>query len=209
MAIFQTLRSRMPSWLIGLCFCSLVLGYCAWQSREFAHWFIIPVFLCGALISPAGVDWIRGRIGLFDPAGIVGMFGIHFFFLAPLLHVLSDEWLRYVVHPPEWREWLGRMACINVAGIMAYFVGLRIMRRKSAPPATWRWQLQPQIFTPLLLGALLLSALVQLAVYAKFGGIQGYITKFSTDVTESFAGWGFLFMFSESFPILAAIGFAV
>jgi hypothetical protein len=179
------------------------------NSRELHHWFIVPVLICGALIGPLGVDWVRGRVGLFDPAGIVGMFGFHFFFFAPLMHVMADEWPRYIVHPPDWRQWLGLMACINIAGIIAYLIGLRVMRTKAPVRKAHRWRLHAPVFTPLLTAALLLSLLVQLAVYAKFGGIGGYIHRFSSQMTESFAGWGFVFMFSESFPILAAIGFAV
>jgi len=205
----STSRIGVPSWLIALCFCTAVLIGCVIASRELHHWFIAPVFVCGLLVGPSAVDWLRGRVARFDPAGIVGLFGVHFFFLAPLLHVLLDEWPRYIVHPPDWREWLGMMACLNVVALVAYFAGLRIVGSRMPPRKAYRWRLHLNVFIPLLTAALLLSLLLQLAVYAHFGGIQGYIDKFSSQMTESFAGWGFAFMFSESFPILASIAFAV
>ena len=38
-------------------------------------------------------------MGLFDPAAIIGLLGVHFFFLAPLLHVAWDSWVMPYVSP--------------------------------------------------------------------------------------------------------------
>ena len=65
-------------------------------SEQTAHWFIIPVLFCGVLIGCDAIDWFRGRLSLFDPAGIIGLVGVHFFFLAPLLHVTWDSWMLYI-----------------------------------------------------------------------------------------------------------------
>jgi hypothetical protein len=45
------------------------------------HWFIGPVLVCGILIGIDFVDWLRGRMNLFDPVGILGVLGFHAFFL--------------------------------------------------------------------------------------------------------------------------------
>jgi hypothetical protein len=61
----------------------------------------------------------------------------------------------------------------------------------------------------------LLSATLQLLTYQKFGGVMSYInaatsTSPSTDADSSqFQGMGMIFIVSESFPILAMMGFAV
>ena len=53
---------------------------------------------------------------------------------------------------------------------------------------------------PLLMAGLIISGLVQLWVYWSFGGVWGYIYAFQ-NTTAAFAGWGWVFMISESFPL--------
>ena len=56
------------------------------------------------------------------------------------------------------------------------------------------------------------SAVLQLLVYQKFGGISNYIEAATREANREgegeFAGSGIVFLFSESFPILAMMGFA-
>jgi len=47
----------------------------------------VPVLASGLLITPAALEWLRGRFDIFDARGLFGVFGFHFFFLAPLLNV--------------------------------------------------------------------------------------------------------------------------
>ena len=64
--------------------------------------------------------------------------------------------------------------------------------------------------------ALVASALLQASVYARFGGVLGYIQAYE-DASELwgqeghdvFEGMGRLFLFSECFPVLALMAFAV
>src|SRR5437867_10567284 len=72
--------------------CAGVLLLFLATSEDTRHWFVIPVLLCGVLIASDTVDWVRGRLNLFDPVGIVGILGIYFFFLAPPLHVSWYYW---------------------------------------------------------------------------------------------------------------------
>lgn len=188
------------------------LGFICY-SDQFLHWFLIPVTLSGIIIGIDAVDWFRGRMNLFDPVGILGLLGVHFFFLAPLLHVAWDSWMDYLTNIPEdWRTWLGAMAGLNLLGILIY----RLFRSPGSIPASYPlkqtiWQLNQRRF-PIVLGfALALSAILQIRVYQHFGGILGYITT-ATDPTtagEAGRGMGPLFMISESFPMLAMIGFVV
>src|ERR1039457_5349528 len=57
------------------------------------HWFVIPVAMCGLLMAIDAVPWARGRMDLYDPAGIVGLLSTHGFFLAPLLNAAWNEWM--------------------------------------------------------------------------------------------------------------------
>ena len=59
-------------------------------SAKFLHWSVPVLVLCGCLIGKDAVDWIRGRLDLFDPAGILGIFGYYFFFLTPMLQIYLD-----------------------------------------------------------------------------------------------------------------------
>jgi hypothetical protein len=187
----------------------IALGFISYSDR-LLHWFIIPVTLCGILIGVDAVDWFRGRLNLFDPVAILSLLGVHFFFLAPLLHVSWDSWMDVIIAPEDWRTWLGAMAGLNLLGILIY----HLFRDPGVVPAHQPtnqsvWQLNWNRFRLVLCFALALSAISQIQVYRHFGGILGYITT-ATDPTIAFEagrGMGPLFMISESFPILAMIGF--
>jgi hypothetical protein len=168
------------------------------------HWFIGPVLICGILIGIDFVDWLRGRMNLFDPVGILGMLGFHTFFIAPLVHVALDAWMLWVHPPADWREWLGKMALVNIAGLVVYAVVCRLHIKNREPKPMRLWQIRH--YRLILIGAMVLTATLQGYVYAHFGGIRGYIELFEKAThtgTSEFTGWGWLFCVSESFPRLA------
>lgn len=182
------------------------------SSREFEHWFVIPIYICGGMIGTDAVAWFRGKIGIFDPVGIVGLLGYHFFFLAPLLHVHWDYWMKYVSPiPGDWRPWLGGMAWLNLGGILIYrWVRNVQIRRPQAKNRDQLWQLNTKRFASVLGIALLVTGLLQIAVYASYGGLAGYMNTYSTRHADGgFEGMGLVFSISESFPILAFMGYAV
>lgn len=183
----------------------ILLGFLA-ADDALAHWFLVPLFACGTLIGIDMIDWLRGRRDVFDVVGILGLLGYHFFFLAPLLHVRWDFWMDQVAPPPDWRDWLGSMALYNVTGLLIYRVA-----RKTGPSRQVRrsaLRIDPRRFVPVVAAALALSAGLQLAAYASFGGIIGYITAFEAG-DGSFEGMGWVFVLSEKFPLLALIAYAV
>ncbi|NJR59167.1 MAG: hypothetical protein HC769_10125 [Cyanobacteria bacterium CRU_2_1] len=193
----------------------IILGFIR-SSDQFLHWFIIPILLNGILIGIDAVDWVRGRLSLFDPVGILGLLGVHFFFITPLLHVSWDDWLGLVTPPDDWRTWLGAMAALNFLGLLIYrFVrGLNFTSTTIKLESTQQrdWQLDQKRFPGILCIALIISVGLQALVYQRFGGISGYIgtaTRSVLEAREAFAGMGILFLISETFPVLAMIGFAV
>lgn len=206
-------RMRVDSAMIAAYLCLLaVIGFLA-ASDRFAHWYILPVLACGVLTGTDAVNWFRGRLDVFDPVGAIGVFGVHFFFLAPLLHLYWNIWLRYIDPPPDWREWLGRMALLNLAGLILYRIAReRFARPRAAQAKRTVWRLDYQRFWLILGIALVVSAILQLWVYARFGGVLGYIQAYRDAESlriDTFAGMSYLFSISESFPILALIGFAI
>lgn len=173
-------------------------------SEPCRHWFVVPVLICGILIGIDCIDWVRGRVDLFDPVGILGVLGFHAFFLAPLLHVMLDEWMLWVRPPPDWREWLGKMGMVNIAGLAVYGIVCRYPGRPPAVAPFRLWGIRRSGWV--LLCALAVTAGLQAYVYAHFGGIGGYIDLFEKETNtgkSSFTGWGWLFNISESFPRLA------
>lgn len=179
-------------------------------SEPCRHPFVIPILLCGFVIGIDFVDWLRGRMDLFDPVGILGFLGFHTFFLAPLLHVSLDTWMPFVTPPPDWREWLGKMGALNAAGLCVYAAVSRLWGAPRNPRPAGLWQVRHPGFV--LAVALVFTAALQAFVYARFGGIGGYVALFETESTtgkSSFTGLGWVFIVSESFPRLAFMAFAL
>ena len=199
---------QIDSTLMGFLACEGIAAIFLTASEPCRHWFIVPLTLCGAAIAGDAIDWLRARVDLFDPAGIIGLLGVHFFFLTPLLHVYWNEWTIAEKTPPaDWRDWLGYMATINFLGLLAYRTARNAMLRRYLAPAEV-WRLRKRRLRWILGIALVITLLAQVYVYASFGGISGYIDTYMNR-PEDFQGTGWLLMISESFPILAMIGFAV
>lgn len=177
------------------------------------HWFVLPVVLCGALAGADGLAVLRRQRGPFDPGGVMGLLGFHFFYLAPLLHVYWNSWMTGVEPPTDWRDWLGAMATLNAAGLMLYRLTRTLTSRsaKGAGGTTVSRLIERRRLVPLMSSALVMTAAAQMAVYASFGGIIGYMAAFAQNETgaDAFQGMGWMFMISESFPILAMIAFAL
>lgn len=205
------LPSPLANYVFASCICLAVLFLLLASSQEMFHWFVLPVFVCGVLMVVDALDWVWGVVDRFDLRGLIGLFGFHFFFLAPLLHVYWGYFMWEVQGPPDWRDWLGKMAFLNLLGIVLYrsCVGARVLQT-SAGQSKRVWTLNEKRFFMFLVVALPLSALLQVWVYSRFGGITGYIEA-ARDMTRrnSMQGMGMVFMFSEVFPILSMIGFAL
>lgn len=205
----RTMPSEFLSLYFALC---VVLAFSA-SSYQFNHWFIIPVALCGVVIGIDAFDWIRGRIDLFDPVGIIGIFGLHWFLLAPLLQIAWNHQLLYLPPLEDWRPWLGHMAVLNLIGLVFY----RVSRTFLTPfPAKRRqnrvWLINPKTIAVILIVALLATGALQVLIYARFGGVAGYINTFEESVSgnnEGFAGMGTVFAIAESFPLLLLIVYAL
>lgn len=193
---------RFHSTIIATIAVVAIAGGFSITSSRFAHWFIIPVSICGILMGADAVEWFKGHFDLYDPFGLLGILGFHFFFLAPLLHVRWDFWMHEVSPPPDWRDWLGYMAILNVLGIACYRLGRKVFEGRGAPRETI-WEINKARFHIFLPACFLVSVVAQVWVYARMGGISGYIDARLND-PNAFLGLGWIFMISEAAPILAA-----
>ncbi len=198
--------------------CLVVVAALMFFDDKFQHWFVWPVFLCGILTVLEIVEWARGAVDFYDPAGLIGIAGLYLFFFSPLLVVYYDHQLSYLPQQPDdYRNWLGGMALLNSLGLLVY----RYVRKAaSARPRFASNQfgrvgsgntLDLRIFWPVLGVLLAVSLGAQLYMYASFGGIDGYVNAYMGLLSgiDAFRGTGWLTLVAESFPTLAMMGFAV
>ena len=180
-----------------------VVTLCATNPETMLHWFVIPVFISGVLIGMDFFAWLRNRIDLFDPVGLVGAYGYYFFFIAPLLTVVWRYHTSELGEPPNWRDWVGWMAVLNCGGLIVYlFVRRFLGNRKQRSGSSLFFRHNSLIHVMAV--ALPLTALVQILIYARFGGIWGFMETFSAR-NSAFDGMGWQFLIAESFPCLLAI----
>lgn len=171
---------------------------------DLRHWFVVPVCACGVLIGKDAVAWLRGRLDTFSPQGVIGIFGLHFFFLSPLLHVLFDYWPLYVTGARDWRDALGNLGIVNFLGLLAYRAALRgptLKRERQDVDAPAR-----------LRGATIFAVGVGvaswIAVVLSFGGPVSYFRSLS-DETADLTGYGSILLFAESWPAVLACSLLV
>jgi len=111
--------------------------------------------------------------------------------------------------PPDWRDWLGGMACLNVIGLLCYRASRNgLVRDRPGSKTRTVWVLQRKRFFCLSALSLLVAFPLQTWVFARNGGILGFMQAF-TDRTVELEGMGWVLMISESFPFIALIAVVV
>lgn len=199
-------KSYLVSYLYAVFFSvSVILLFLLASPEKFAHWFLIPLFFCGVLISVDAIEWARNKISIFDPKGIVGILGVHFFFLAPLLHVYWNYWMGRVSPPEDWRVWLGYLAAFNSCGLIIYKMARKIRFKNRFK---YVWEINYKRFFVLGTLSLIITLCFQIFVYSQYGGISGYINAYA-ERNDNFSGSGMLFAISESFPIILMMMYVV
>jgi len=184
-----------------------VAAYFFISSETCRHWFILPLFLCGVLLGADAISWIRGKVDPFDPIGVIGLLLYLRYFIGTFFNVTLDYWIAYVPPPPDWRPWVGAMALLNLAGLLAYQTVRSVLGPKEPVRSQSIWVLRKHVFSLSLYFAMAIAVAVQAGIYYHLGGLMGFISAY-----ESRSGWfeglGAAFMISECFPILAAMGYA-
>jgi hypothetical protein len=193
---------RQISWIIGTALILATTLVAAVLVPSLRHWFLVPVALCGILIAPDAVDWARGRLDTFDPQAMLGLLGLHFFYVGPLLHVTLDYWALYLAGSDDWRRALGNMAVLNLLGLILYRGALapRITAGGGSFRPTDTRRLTRLAAVLAVGGALCFAALV-----ASMGGPLSYL-RIMADDRQQLAGLGFVLLISKMFPTAALIG---
>lgn len=173
--------------------------------RALRHWFLFPVMACGILAGVDIVRWLRAQLELFDPRTIIACLAFYGFFVAPILHVI---WNQFGVNNDlqiwdDWRPWLGAMAALNALGLAVYRLAQKEVFIRTKPSQT-SWSIDRSKFHPLAAITLACSASGAIAFLSAFGGIPGMIRDFEVN-QEAFVGKGWLLVFAWPLAVLSFI----
>lgn len=193
---------------LGLLLPLVIVGGLLVVDPSLAHWFLFPLALCGMLIGPDATRWLRGRMDTFDPKGMVGLVGLHFFVAAPMLVAMQDYDAIEKVYVDDWRPWLGMMGFLNAAGLLVYqAVHAWAIRRPSRAERSF-WQLRTSTATTALLIVLILAVGAHTFFLVRLGGLGAFL-ELKTYGREArvgdVRGMGTLMAMGRSIPILLII----
>ncbi|WP_168396855.1 hypothetical protein [Acinetobacter indicus] len=163
----------------------------------------IPFFLGSlCLLEAISLGYRRGGT-LFHPYLFVSLILIWVLILSPIASLYYKQYLFLSPKEIDWNKWV--YICFwfyFFIAILHYICGLFFLKKVS--PSVVRYELKKRSALFICSLFLVFSLLCQIFVFAKFGGIMGYMTTWSEDRTE-FDGLGTLLMLAEPFPILALL----
>lgn len=201
---------RRRSWLIsvgGIAAISLTLLVVRTDLRVD---FVLVTALGGILIAPDAIDWARGRLGMFDPVGLIGVYGVYYFFMAPLMTVLLDYNPYYVPHIDDKQQSLAMVGLLHVVGLMVYRAGL------ACCPVTVVKPVQPvhqSYLTRRLLQISVVSVLAYLLLIAIFAGPVAYyqmlLSQGQAQNATPLSGLGPLVTVAAMFPLTCFIALVI
>ena len=197
------------SWVLSAIVSSFIAAWFVGFSPQHWHWYVLPVMLGGIVIGRDCMDWVRGRVDVLDPVGMLGVYGFFYFLLTPLLHVYWDFWWDYRFSPLDWRPWLGYMAWLNLLGLLFYRASRQAVMQSERPLRTV-WKLNARRFWIAFPVAMAGAALMQLWVYIAYGGISGYVYAYVDNIgggtaTNPFLGRGWQFLFRSRISFFGVV----
>ncbi|GET21987.1 hypothetical protein [Prolixibacter denitrificans] len=170
------------------------------------HWFLVPVDLIGILVIYKIINIASKSDYLSHVDFYAYIIFFNALFLAPNLHFLKDFWLPWVPnHPVRWDNWVLIWALLNLIGLIIFIV-IRELTNQKPRLSQGIWIYNPNRNYIIVL-FMIVSFAAQVLVYARFGGVSGYIYAYETARDTAFKGMGYLFTVSEIFPILFIIWF--
>ncbi|WP_326552380.1 hypothetical protein [Micromonospora sp. NBC_01813] len=197
----------LSSWLLAVSVVPVASVLLATVEPQLRHWFLIPVTVSGVLIGVDAFEWLSRRRDVFDPRAVLGLFGLHFYYLAPILHVLLDYWPRMLFPiAADWRTALGAMALLNMVGLAIYRVIVSLPGRAAQPAGggsrpAGRLRLDEVRFRRIATLAVAAGVLAFLGEVLILGGPAGFLQAMTQD-RDALTGLGWLLLLSESFPLM-------
>lgn len=182
-------------------FCSLVVSVvgtgCLFAGWVDYSWAVVAICISGIICF-----WLPFGVRAFTPAFLLPLVFLHFFFVAPLLGIAGGE----SSFGGGLTSWFGWMALLNSIGLAILPLGLKFGRALAdrKPPAPG--ELNVTRFQRVAIPLFLIAVALQVVVYVQFGGLGGYVDEFAHS-PAAFAGYGPIFVLSESAPALGFLLF--
>jgi hypothetical protein len=180
--------------------CFATTAVAAMASTDVVHWFVVPLAACGVVMGSDAIAWARGRLDTFDPKALIGLYGVYFFFLAPLLFIAIRAEMPYAISPPDWRSWIGAMGFVNLIGVLLY-KGVQRWAQRGTIRLPTKWVAVPGRTGPVLLIGIFLSLASFVFVLTKLGGFSGMASAV-TEESTSLHGIGIPRLLGYALPML-------
>lgn len=178
---------------------------------RFVPWdmYLFPMGLCGAISAVKLSDCLSKRQYYRDVYTIA--WGVVFInsYVAPVIHFTREEWMEYIIFcPDKWNDYAFFTSLFYLVGIIIWLV----IFQEGEPGRKFatKWECRENAHK-ILIGLMGISFILQLYVYARLGGIGGYIQAYtdSTKEESAFSGTGLFSIFSEMFPYLFVMYFVI
>jgi hypothetical protein len=195
----------LSDYLLAFIFCIVFTIVCVVFSTQVIHWFIFPLIPCGVLIGADAIGWFRHKYDLFDPKGMLGLMGLHFFFTAPLLVVVWDVRVSAVASNLEdYRPWLGLLAILHCFGLMIYrWVESSVSNRPYNEASARVWIANDSRWSMVLTACFIIAVISQ--AYVIFGRGNVGVSWDLSIVAGRLAGGGVFRLLGGSGPIFLMI----
>lgn len=186
----------------------LILVYL--EPHKLLHWMLIPLLLCGTIVLADAIRWLKGVYTLFDPKGIIGLYGINFFLIAPLLIVMNDMEGVETYTVSYWQPLLGLMAIFNLVGLLIYKIFEKIAFSRPTKVQTTYWQLnlgRATFFVPVFTIIAFLSYCIYII---KGGGLSALILQERQgEANEGLVGAGIFMVLRDALPLTIVIALTI
>ena len=196
-------RINLSDFFIAFIFCAVFTTVSALFSTLVLHWFILPVILCGVVIGADGVGWFRRKYDLFDPKGILGLLGLHYFFMSQILVVIWEIPVpATAITLYDYRPWIGLIAIFHFFGLIIYRVVEKAVSRKPYNKTTTKAWIPNESRWVLVLTIFIVIACIAQA-YLVFE--RGYIGRIAYDPSERVGikgGTGIFRLLGSAGPVL-------
>jgi hypothetical protein len=188
----------------------IILVFVVQEPSKMMHWMLVPLFLCGVLVGADALRWFRGKYTLFDPKGIIGIYGINFFLIAPLLVVFYDVEGIETYKIDAWQPLVGLMATFNCIGLIVYKIFQKIGFKRPSKVQWTYWSLNGNkaLF---YVSVVCLISFVSFCLYIfRAGGFGSVILQSGqNEMIYALKDFGIIMVLRDALPMATLIAFTV